>query len=82
MKATSPAKNRDQTDIIDFYFEKDPSMRLPSGLIWSFEDCRESLRLPILKAITKKIAKSEYKEGYFNDLTEFFLRAIFYKKLI
>ena len=30
VKTNSPAKNRVKSDIIQFYFEQDPSMRLPS----------------------------------------------------
>ena len=43
MKRTSPAKNRLKANVIKNKFQEDPSMRLPSRLIWRF--CRHFLKL-------------------------------------
>ena len=42
---------------------------------------RKNLQRILHSSISKKIVKSDYKEGYFNDLTEFlFVFALFWKK--
>ena len=43
MKRTSPAKIRLKANVIKNKFQEDPSMRLPSRLIWRF--CRHFLKL-------------------------------------